>query len=154
VQCAIVGRTLYVAHEAYRVGCEIDFLPDLFRTIPDAERWPTIADSARPETISYMQRHGFAKMLKAIKGAKSLEEGVQFLQSFDIVVHPRCLHTIDELTSYSYEVDDLTGLVLPKLKDKNNHVIDSLRYACEGARRAAPARTHDWGKSAAQGSSI
>lgn len=135
VQAAIVGRTLYVPYEAYRVGCEIDFLPDLFRTVPDAERWATIADSARPETISYMQRHGFPKMLAAIKGPKSLEEGVEFLQSFDIVVHPRCKHLIDELTLYSYDTDPLTGQVLPKLKDKDNHVIDSLRYACEGARR-------------------
>lgn len=140
VQCAIVGRKLYVIHEAYRVGCEIDFLPDLFRTVPEAERWPTIADSARPETISFMQRHGFPKMLPAIKGARSLEEGIQFLQSFDIVVHPRCKHTIDELTAYSYETDELTGLILPKLMDKDNHVIDSLRYACEGARRAMQAR--------------
>lgn len=154
VQCAIVGRTLYVIHEAYRVGCEIDFMPDLFRTVPDAERWPTIADSARPETISYMQRHGFPRMLAAIKGARSLEEGIQFLQSFDIVVHPRCRHAIDELTNYSYEIDDLTGLVLPKLADKNNHVIDSLRYACEGARRATPAKIHDFTKSAAQGRAI
>lgn len=135
VQCAIVGRTLYVPYEAYRVGCEIDTLPDLFRSVPDAERWPTVADSARPETISYMVRHGFPKMLAAVKGAKSLEEGVEFLKAFDIVVHPRCAHLIDELTLYSYEVDPLTGAVLPKLADKDNHVIDSLRYACEGARR-------------------
>jgi len=140
VQCAIVGRTLYVTYEAYRIGCEIDFLPELFRTVPEAERWPTTADSARPETISYMQRHGFKKMLAAIKGAKSLEEGVEFLQSFDIVVHPRCVHTIDELTLYSYETDPLTGLVMPKLADKDNHVIDALRYACEGARRAKKPR--------------
>jgi phage terminase large subunit len=113
VQCAIVGRTLYVTHEAYRVGCEIDFLPELFRTVPDSERWPTTADSARPETISYMQRHGFPKLLAAIKGAKSLEEGVEFLRTFDIVVHPRCTHTIEELTLYSYETDPLTGAILP-----------------------------------------
>lgn len=136
VQGAIVGRTLYVAHEAYRVGCDIDFLPDLFRSVPEAERWPTVADSSRPETISYMQRHGFPKMLAAIKGARSLEEGIEFLKTFDIVVHPRCVHTIDELTAYSWEVDELTGLVLPKLRDKDNHVIDALRYACEGSRRA------------------
>lgn len=140
VQCAIVGRTLYVAHEAYRVGCDIDFLPELFMTVPDAERWPTTADSSRPETISYMQRHGFPKMLAAVKGARSLEEGVEFLKSFDIVVHPRCIHTIDELTAYSFEIDPLTAQVLPKLADKDNHVIDSLRYACEGARRAALAK--------------
>jgi phage terminase large subunit len=84
-----------------------------------------------------MQRHGFPKMLAAIKGARSVEEGVEFLRSFDIVVHPRCRHTRDELTSYSYEVDKDTGAVLPKLADKDNHVIDALRYACEGARRAA-----------------
>lgn len=136
VQCAIVGRKLYVAHEAYRVGCEIDFLPDLFRTVPAAESWPTVADSARPETISYMRRNGFPKILPAVKGARSLEEGVEFLQSFDIIVHPRCQHTIDELTLYSYAIDPLTQLVLPQLADKNNHVIDALRYACEGARRA------------------
>lgn len=136
VQCAIVGRTLYVIHEAYQVGCDIDFLPDLFRTVPEAERWPTTADSARPETISHMRRHGFPKMLPAVKGARSLEEGVEFLKSFDIVVHPRCRHTIAELQAYSYETDPLTGLVIPKLKDKDNHVLDALRYACEGARRA------------------
>ena len=136
VQCAIVGRNLYVPYEAYRVGCEIDALPDLFRTVPEAERWPTVADSARPETISYMQRHGFPRMLAAVKGAKSLEEGVEFLKAFDVIVHPRCRHLIDELTLYSYETDPLTGAVLPKLADKDNHVIDSLRYACEGARRS------------------
>lgn len=156
VQCAIVGRTLYIGHEAYRVGCEVDFLPDLFRSVPDAERWPTTADSARPETISYMQRHGFPKMLAAIKGARSLEEGIEFLRSFDIVVHPRCIHTIQELTAYSYETDPLTGLIMPKLKDKDNHVIDALRYACEGARRAARANgpSYDYSKSSAQGLSI
>ena len=153
VQCAIVGRTLYVIHEAYRVGCEIDFLPDLFRSVPDAERWPTTADSARPETISYMQRHGFPKMLAAIKGSRSLEEGIEFLRAFDIVVHPRCVHTIQELSAYSYDTDPLTGLILPKLKDKDNHVIDSIRYACEGARRAASANgpAYDFTKSAAIG---
>lgn len=155
VQCSIVGRTLYVAHEAYRIGCEVDFLPDLFRSVPDAERWPTIADSSRPETISYMQRHGFPKMLAAIKGARSVEEGIEFLRSFDIVVHPRCVHTIRELTAYSYKLDEMTGAVLPVLSDRDNHVIDSLRYACEGARRAAkPAAAIDWSSSAAQGSYI
>jgi phage terminase large subunit len=136
VRCDIEGNRLYVDHEAYAVGCEIVNLPELFMGIPDAEKWPITADSARPETISHMQKNGFPKIRAAIKGAKSLEEGVEFLKSFDIVVHPRCTHLIDELTLYSYKVDPLTGLVLPILADKDNHVIDSLRYACEGARRA------------------
>lgn len=136
VRCYIDGHCLYVDYEAYMVRCEIDKLPELFMSVPDAERWVITADSARPETINYMRRHGFPKIVPAVKGARSLEEGVEFLQSFDIVVHPRCKHLIDELSMYSYEVDKLTGHVLPKLADKDNHVIDAIRYACEGARRA------------------
>jgi phage terminase large subunit len=136
LRCSIDGNRLYVDWEAYQIGCEIVNLPDLFMSIPQAEKWPITADSARPETISYMRSHGFPKMQAAVKGPGSLEEGVAFLQSFDIVVHPRCTHVIDELTSYKYRTDPLTNKVLPVLEDKNNHCIDALRYACEGARRA------------------
>jgi phage terminase large subunit len=140
VRCWIEGRNLYVDHEAYRIGCEVDNLPDLFMSIPEAEKWPMVADTSRPETISYLRKHGFPKIAAAIKGARSVEEGVAFLQSYDIIVHPRCQHVIDELTLYSYKTDPLTGLVLPVLADKDNHLIDSLRYATEGARRALAAR--------------
>lgn len=136
VQCYIVGKKLYVPHEAYRVGCDIVDTPDLFMSLPESEKWPLTADSARPETISHLRKNGFPKIMPAIKGARSLEEGVEWLKSFDIVVHPRCTHLIDELTLYSYKTDPLTNQVIPVLDDKDNHVIDALRYACEGARRA------------------
>lgn len=139
IRCDIEGHNLYVDYEAYQVGCEIVNLPELFMGVPEAEKWPITADSARPETISHMQKNGFPKIRAAIKGAKSLEEGVEFLKSFDIIVHPRCVHLIDELTLYKYKEDPLTGSILPILEDKDNHVIDALRYACEGARRAGKA---------------
>jgi phage terminase large subunit len=136
VQCYIVGRTLFVPFEAYMVGCDIVDIPALFMTVPEAEKWPITADSARPETIAHLRKNGFPRIMPAVKGAKSLEEGVAFLQSFDIVVHPRCERVIDELKLYRYRTDPLTGKVLAVLEDKNNHCIDALRYACEGARRA------------------
>ena len=135
VRCHIVGRKLYVDYEAYQVGCEIADTPSLFLSVPESEKWPMVADSARPETISHMRKNGFPKIQAAVKGPKSVEEGVEWLKSFDIIVHPRCQHTIDELTMYSYKSDPLTGQILPILSDKDNHVIDALRYACEGARR-------------------
>ena len=135
VRCHIIGRTLYIDHEAYQVGCDIVDTPSLFLTVPESERWPITADSARPETIAHMRKNGFPKIMPAVKGAKSVEEGVEFLKGFDIIVHPRCTHTIDELTNYSYKVDPLTGAVLPVLSDKHNHVIDSVRYCLESARR-------------------
>ncbi len=136
VRCHIIGRTLYIDHEAYMVGCEIVNTPELFMQVPEAEKWPIVADSARPETISHMRKNGFPKIMTAVKGPKSVEEGVEFLKGYDIVVHPRCTHTIDELSLYSYKQDPLTAKILPILEDKKNHVIDALRYACEGIRRA------------------
>lgn len=138
VRCWISGRTLYVDEEAWQVGCEIDKTPALFDAVGGSRKWPIKADSSNPQSISYMARHGFGNIGPAVKGPGSVEEGVEFLKSYDIVVHPRCKHVIDELTLYSYEVDRQTGEVLPRLADKKNHTIDALRYAIEGVRRAPP----------------
>lgn len=140
VRCWIDGTQLFVDQEAWGLGVEIIDLPKLFMSIPDAERYWMTADSARPETISHLRQHGFPRIAPALKGARSLEEGVEFLKGYDLVVHPRCRHLIDELTHYSYKTDTLTGQVLPILEDKNNHMIDALRYAVEGARRAMQAK--------------
>ena len=51
-------------------------------------------------------------------------------------MHRRCEHLIRELSLYKYKKDPKTDEILPILEDKNNHCIDALRYACEGARRA------------------
>jgi phage terminase large subunit len=140
VRCWIRGRELCVDHEAYAVGCAIDRTPALFDAVPGSRDELITADSARPETVDYMRRHGFPRIVPAIKGKGSVEDGVEFLKSFDIVVHPRCPHVIDELSTYAYRTDRLTGQVLSVLEDRRNHTIDALRYACEGARRAGVGR--------------
>lgn len=138
VRCYLDGRTLYVDRCVSQVGCEIDRTPALFDRIPECRKWPITADSSRPETVSYMRRHGF-RIVPAVKGPGSLEDGVEFLKSFDIVVHPDCKPVIDELTLYSYKTDPVTLEILPVLEDKHNHTIDALRYALEGLRRMGPA---------------
>lgn len=139
VRCHLLpGRLLYIAAEAYRIGCAIDDTAALFRTVEGAggpTPWPIVADSSRPEMIAHLRRQGF-RIRAARKGPGSVEEGVRFLRSLDIVVHPACRHAIDELTHYSHRVDRLTGDVLPVLEDRHNHVIDALRYALEGVPRA------------------
>lgn len=157
IKCKIMGRILYISEEAYKVRCEIDETPSLFAgtdTWPSGQRWENkhahpglqgvmqgliTADSARPETISYMSARGF-NIRRAVKGAESVEEGVEFMKSHDIVVHPRCTHTIDELDTYAYKVDKLTEEVLPELADRDNHVIDACRYAVESHRKARKGR--------------
>ena len=156
IECYIYDRLLYFRREAYLVGCEIDDTPALFagdcqkfsdnhalywrnpnghKGFESVRRGNLItADSSRPDTIAYMRRRKF-NIASAKKGPGSVEDGVEFMRSHDIVVHPDCVRTIAELTYYSYEVDKLTNAVLPKLADAHNHVIDSCRYALESVRR-------------------
>lgn len=136
VRSHIIGRKMFIDYEAYQIGCEILDIPDLFDTVPDSRKWPIIADSSRPETISHLRTHGFPKIYPSVKGHGSVEEGIEWLKTFEIIVHPRCTHTIDELSLYSYKIDQATDKVLPILEDRENHVIDSLRYSHEGLRRA------------------
>jgi phage terminase large subunit len=132
------GRCLFIDYEAYEVGCDVDLTPRLFDTVPRSRDFRITADSARPEVVSYMQRHGFPKIVRAVKGQGSIEDGIAFLQSFEIVIHPRCEHAAREVAGFGYKIDKRTDEILPFLDDKDNHVIDAMRYALEGLRRAGP----------------
>lgn len=151
------GRTLYIDREAYRVGCETEDLPKLFAGregalpgeewtpameavypgIEGAKKWTITADSARPETISALNKRGF-KVVGARKGAGSINEGIEWLQSYDIVIDPQCTHAEYEFTSFSFKIDPLTNQVLPILEEKDNHLIDAARYATEALRKGGP----------------
>jgi hypothetical protein len=131
IRCFIKGKTLYIDSEAWAIGCEIDNTPALFEKVEGSRKWPIKADNARPETISYMRRQGF-NITGAKKWQGSVEDGIEYLKTYDIVIHPRCKHTIDEFNHYSYKVDKQTGDVLPVIVDANNHLCDSLRYALDG----------------------
>jgi phage terminase large subunit len=130
------GKTLFIDYELYSAGVEIDKTPEFYDgLVPSApmwpRKWPIRADSSRPETISYMQRHGYPLLVRANKGPNSVVEGVAFLQDYDIVVHPRCKYTVDEFRFYSYKVDKKTLKVTRELVDDKNHIIDGVRYAIE-----------------------
>ncbi len=134
LRCYVEGHNLYIDYGVDAVGVEIDNTPRLFDNVPDARNWRIIADSARPETISYMKRQGF-DIVGAKKGANSIEDGIEFLKSYDVIIHPRCKGVIEEFNLYSYKQDRTTSQILTKLEDKHNHYIDALRYAVEPLRR-------------------
>ena len=123
VRCFIRGNVLYIDREAYGVGVELDETPQLFDSIDTSRKWPIKADCARPETISYMSRHGF-RISAAKKWTGSVEDGLAVLKSFEkIIIHPRCVHAADEFYKYSYKVDKNNGDVLPIIVDANNHCV-------------------------------
>jgi phage terminase large subunit len=155
VRCFIQGKTLFVDQEAWKVGCEMDHTPALFAGsdvardpprwlnpykwtgIPEILKWPMVCDSANPQAISYLKRRGFDRVRPSIKGPSSIEDGLSFLKSYDIVVHSRCEHVISELSEFSYKIDKRTEEILPVLEEDKNHTIDSLRYAVEPLRKSS-----------------
>jgi phage terminase large subunit len=130
-------RDLYIEHEAYGVGVDIEDTPALFDTVPRAREHTIRADSARPETISHMRRHGYPRMVGATKGKGSVEDGVEHIRSYRrVVIHPRCIHAAEEARLWSFKVDRLSGDVLPDLKPGNDHIFDGVKYALEPIIRA------------------
>ena len=133
IRSFMLDRKLYIDYEAYGVGVEIDELPQLYRSVPGADKWPIHGDSARPETISYLRNRCGFNIDGAQKWQGSIEDGIAYLRSFEqIVIHPRCKHTADEFRLYSYKTDKTTNEVLPIILDKNNHCIDAIRYGLDG----------------------
>ena len=126
----LADRRLYVERESYAVGLELDATARRWeRDVPGIAEYVIRADSARPESISHLKRHGVPRIEGVEKWKGSVEGGVAWLRNFDaIVVHPRCRHTADELRLYSYKVDRRTGDVLPQIVDAHNHIIDAIRY--------------------------
>lgn len=124
------GR-LFIEYEGGRAGLEIDQTAEFMRAkIPGIERFQIRADSARPESISFLGRHGLPNIVGVDKWPGSVEDGIAHLRSYsEIVIHPRCSETIREAQLYSYKVDRLTGDVLPTVVDAFNHYMDAIRYA-------------------------
>ena len=136
---------MYVEHEAWGLGVDIDATPSMFDTVPGARQFNIKADNARPETISYMNKHGF-KVTACEKGKGSIEDGISFIRSFEeVVIHPRCTHSIEEGKLYRYKRDRLTNEITTTIVDKHNHIWDAVRYALEaimkyGKRKNKPVK--------------
>lgn len=133
VRCWEYNRTLFIEHEAGSVGLELDdTAPFVSRAIPGIEKYQVRADSARPESISYLRRKGLPMIQPVRKWKGSVEDGIAHMKSYEkIVIHPRCVNTTKEFRLYSYKIDKRSGDILPIVVDANNHYIDAVRYAID-----------------------
>lgn len=132
IRCWIKDECLYIDYEAGGVGIELDDVPAMCEAIPDWNKYICRADSAQPAMISHVRNKGMAKIEGAKKGKGSVEDGIQFIRSFRrIYVHPRCKKVLDELNTYSWKVDRLSGDILTDPVDAQNHWLDALRYSLE-----------------------
>jgi len=88
-----------------------------------------IADCAEPKSIEEIRRLGISRIKAARKGKDSVLNGIQFIQQFDHIIHPRCVNTILEKNNYAWDTRDGRQLNVPI--DDFNHLMDAERYAVE-----------------------
>lgn len=129
---------LVIDREMFQVGLELDSTAKaVLKECPDADQFTIRADNARPESISYLKRHGLPRIIAAPKGKGSVMDGIEFMRSFDeIIIDERCVELQGEFQRYSYKVDKRSGDVLPTLVDDFNHGVDSIRYGISPLIRA------------------
>lgn len=89
-----------------------------------------IADSAEPKSIDELDRLGVYNIRKARKGKDSVAHGIQYLQDFEIIVHPRCVNFLTEISNYTWD-EDKFGQKINKPIDSFNHLMDAMRYSME-----------------------
>ncbi|AGI11710.1 terminase large subunit [Listeria phage LP-032] len=91
-----------------------------------------VADSSEPKSIEEIRRKGIWRIKAARKGKDSIVHGIQFVQGFEIIVHPRCTHIREELENYAWQKDKQNpNEYINKPIDEYNHGLDALRYALE-----------------------
>ena len=131
VRCWIHDEKLWIDHDAGRVGLGLDATPGYPKErVPDVGLNGPRADSARPESISYLRRKGLPRVEAVEKWSGSVEDGIEHLKTYDeIVIHSRCKEMQEEARLYSYKIDKRTGDILPKIEDDHNHRWDAVRYA-------------------------
>lgn len=85
------------------------------------------ADAAEPKSIEDLRRLGLSRIYPSVKGRDSIINGIEKIQEYQLYVDPCCKETIAELSSYCWETKNESGINKPV--DKNNHLMDALRYA-------------------------
>lgn len=99
-----------------------------------------IADSAEPKSIDELKDLGLYRISPAKKGKDSILNGVQFIQNFEIIVHPRCVNFMTEITNYQWAKDKFNKAINEPIDDFN-HLQDAMRYAIEPYTRNKGLRT-------------
>lgn len=87
------------------------------------------ADSAEPKSIDELRGLGL-RCSPAAKGKDSINNGIQFIQEFEIIIHPRCVNFLTEISNYTWDKDKFNNK-LNKPIDDFNHLMDAMRYALE-----------------------
>lgn len=123
------NATLYVFDEFYQTGMQNKAIYDEVERMGYGKE-KIVADSSEPKSIDNLYDYGMRGIRPARKGKDSIMNGVDYIQGLKIIIHPRCVNFITEISNYTWQ-EDKFGKKLNKPIDDSNHLMDAMRYALE-----------------------
>ena len=123
------GKKLWVFDEMYKKGLSNK---DIYNNIVEMGfvKEQIIADSSEPKSIDELKYYGIRRIQGAKKGKDSINNGIQWIQDLEIIIHPRCVNFLTEISNYQWDTDKF-GNKINKPIDCFNHLMDAMRYALE-----------------------
>lgn len=131
--CGLIDKTnkkIYVFDEMYKKGMSNERIYEEISKMGYAKE-KIIADSAEPKSNDRLRTLGLRGVKGARKGKDSIKNGIDFIQDYEIIIHPRCVNFITEISNYQWDKDEFNNK-LNKPIDDFNHLMDAMRYALEG----------------------
>lgn len=131
--CGLVdttGKTIWVFDEMYRRGMSNEAIADEVIKMGYAKEHIR-ADASEPKSNDRLRKLGLQRLTPAIKGPDSIRNGIDFIQGYHLIIHPKCVNFITEISNYTWDVDKKTGEKINVPIDDFNHLMDAMRYALE-----------------------
>lgn len=122
------AKQLFVFDEMYEKGLSNRKIADNIKEMGYGKERIT-ADSAEPKSIDELKSLGL-RVKGAMKGKDSIKNGIQWIQDLEIIIHPRCVNFLTEISNYTWDQDKF-GTKLNVPIDDFNHLMDAMRYALE-----------------------
>ena len=124
------AKTLWVFDEMYKKGMSNEEIAkEIISMGYGKER--IRADSAEPKSIDRLYDLGLTRIRSAAKGRDSVNSGIDLLRGYRIIVHPKCVNFLTEISNYTWKKDRATGKCINVPCDDFNHLMDAMRYAAE-----------------------
>ena len=121
-------KRLFVLDEMYEKGLSNKRIAEKVQSMGYGKERIT-ADSAEPKSIDELKTLGL-RVKGAAKGKDSITNGIQWIQDLEIIIHPRCVNFLTEISNYTWDTDKF-GNRLNVPIDDFNHLMDAMRYALE-----------------------
>ena len=125
---SIKDKKLYVYDELYKTGLSNRKIKQEINRMGYSKERIT-ADSAEPKSIDELKALGL-RMAAAVKGKDSINNGIQWIQDLEIIIHPRCVNFLTEISNYTWKTDKFNKKLNEPI-DEMNHLMDAMRYALE-----------------------